>query len=150
MMQWPYQFLHLDPAGQHARRVVLDRYGLYAQLSPLLPIALFIAWQLCERFATKTKEEKVSYDAIPASPSAKPGRLRHRKGNSTASRFSRKTRQILWWLGTDVEFAGQSGGQRGQLIFGGLWTAWLMFLCVNETGNGTFDPTPDSSLPGQK
>jgi hypothetical protein len=37
-MEWPYQFVELTEAQKSERRILLDRYGLYVQLSTLLPI----------------------------------------------------------------------------------------------------------------
>jgi hypothetical protein len=130
-MDWPYHFVTLSEAQRHERRILLDRYGLYAQLSGfLVPVTLFLLLKLAHRILRKASDRSVAYDAVPTSPGVK-----HQRINPTNS-LSARLRRALWWLGGDVGFAGQNLGRRDELISGGVWTTWLLFLCVNETGSG--------------
>lgn len=129
-MGWPYRFLTLDEAERHARRQVLDRYAGYSQLSVLIPVALFLLFR-AGRWAVKAAgDRKGSYDAIPNSPALKVQR------QSTWGALQIRVDRVKWWLGGDVYLFGQFRGQRDQWIFGGAWLAWLLFLCVAETGQG--------------
>ncbi|KAJ5754096.1 uncharacterized protein N7511_008249 [Penicillium nucicola] len=131
-MEWPYQFLHLDEAGRQERRAILDRYGLYGQLSAFIPITLVLIFRLTRKILNKTLGKNPSYDAVPTSPSTKPPK------RTIAFSLTQKLRRWLWWLENDIEIAGQRWSRVDQLIFGGMWTAWLMFLCLNQTRNDYF------------
>ncbi|KAK3357853.1 ferric reductase like transmembrane component [Lasiosphaeria hispida] len=121
-MAWPYQFIHGDATVRHARRVLLDRYALYAQVSPwvlILVVALVrLARYAISRWTTRSTTKPPQSTATPW--------------------VVAKLNRVSWWLGDPVEFAGWNLGCRDRLIFGGVWMAWLLFLCVNETGNDYF------------
>lgn len=129
-MGWPYHFLTLDEAEKHARRLALDRYAGYAQLSSLIPVALVLLYRIGRWAARSAASRKESYNAVPNSPTLKFGR------ESETESWQTRMNQLRWWLADDVRLAGQWYGQRDQWVFGGLWTAWLLFLCVAETGQG--------------
>ncbi|KAI1293174.1 ferric reductase like transmembrane component [Xylaria venustula] len=129
-MSWPYQFVDLDEAQRHARRLALDRYGLVAQLSTLVPVALFLLYRFVAWAVAKaTGSGRGTYAAVPDSPTLKQQRL------SVVGSWSAFARQVAWWFGDDVVFLGWSWGPRDQLIAGAVWTIWLLFLCVVGTGN---------------
>jgi len=128
-MGWPYKFLNLDEAERHARRLTLDRYASYAQLSSLIPVALVLLYRI-GRWAAKSARSRGSYNAIPNSPALKFERQSERGGWRT------QLNKLRWWLAGDVRLFGQLYGQRDQWVFGGLWMMWLLFLCIAETGEG--------------
>ncbi|KAK0724425.1 ferric reductase NAD binding domain-containing protein [Lasiosphaeris hirsuta] len=122
-MAWPYQFIHGDVAVRHARRVSLDRYALYVQVSPWVLILAFVLVRpvryAIRKWITRSK-------AKPPEDSATPWVM------ATLNR-------VGWWLGNPVELLdGWNLGRRDELIFGGVWMAWLLFSCVNETGHDYF------------
>lgn len=123
---WSYQFLKLSAAERHERRVVLDRYGLYAQLSALLVIVLFVVGRLAQRVLGKKRH------AVYDTESTSLANLKHQRWLSV------KLRIYQWWLGGDVEFSGLKLGRRDEVMLGSIWTAWLLFLCIAHTGNGAY------------
>ncbi|KAB5518715.1 ferric reductase like transmembrane component-domain-containing protein [Coniochaeta sp. 2T2.1] len=127
-MGWPYQFLNLDEAERNARRLTLDRYASYAQLSSLIPIALVLLYRAARWAAKAANSRRGAYDAIPNSPALK----FERETNSGG--WKAQVNKLRWWLAGDVELFGQLHGQRDQWVFGGLWTIWLLYLCTAETG----------------
>jgi hypothetical protein len=129
-MGWPYQFVKLSQEQKHERRLLLDQYALYAQFSALFPIAFFMLLRFNRNILKKITGEVASYNAVKTSP------IIETKNRPRDSSVVVKWRQWSWWLGDDVEIAGKNLGRRSRLIFGGLWTTWLLFLCINETGNG--------------
>lgn len=129
-MGWPYRFLNLDEAERHARRHTLDRYASYAQLSSLIPVALVLLYRIGRWAAKSAASRKGSYNAIPNSPALKFERQSERGAWQT------QINKLRWWLAGDFHLFGQLYGQRDQWVFGGLWTIWLLFLCIAETGQG--------------
>ncbi|KAH8880383.1 ferric reductase like transmembrane component [Thozetella sp. PMI_491] len=128
-MAWPYEFINLSTEDKHLRRLALDRYAGYAQLSALLPVALLLLFRATSWAIQQAKQQRGSYDAIPNSPSLKSRRL------STAGTWTTHGRQLWWWLDDDVMLFGQVWGQRDQWIVGALWGIWLTLLCVLGTGS---------------
>ncbi|KAI1822196.1 ferric reductase like transmembrane component [Xylaria intraflava] len=130
-MGWPYQFVSLDDAQTEARRHKLDRYGLVAQLSALVPVALFLLYRLIAWGVARAKGSSRlgRYSALPGSPISKRERL------SLFGSFTTGARRVVWWFGDDVVFLGWNWGPRDQIIAGVGWTIWLLVLCVVDTGN---------------
>ncbi|KAI1109963.1 ferric reductase like transmembrane component [Nemania sp. NC0429] len=130
-MGWPYQFVDLDSAQLHARRLKLDRYGLIAQLSALVPVALFLLYRLVAWGVARAtgSSGRGTYAAVPNSPSSKRQRL------SAVGAWGTVARRVAWWLGDDLVFLGWNWGTRDQIVVGVLWAAWLFALCVVDTGN---------------
>ncbi len=126
-MGWPYEFIIISPEERHQRRLVLDSYGVYAQLLVLVPCAIGLAIRV-STWVSRVRHG--SYDAVPDSPALKSQRL------SARGAWASRVRRLQWWLGDDVVFMGQHWGQRDQWIFGTLWAAALTTLCVLETGKG--------------
>ncbi|KAI0123233.1 ferric reductase like transmembrane component [Xylariales sp. AK1849] len=123
--EWPYQFLKLSPEQRAERRILLDRYGLYAQLSALLPIVAYFLVIIAARLLTRAPNYSTVLD------------LRSLKTRTAelSSPVSSALRRIYWWLGGELEFASLNLGGRGHLIFGTTWMVWLLFLCTHKTGN---------------
>ena len=128
-MGWPYHFLDLDQADKHARRLTLDRYAGYAQLSSLIPVVVVLLYRIGRWAARSAASRKGSYNAIPNSPLLKFERR-------SAGGWETQINKLKWWLGGEVQLFGQLYGHRDQWVFGGLWTIWLLFLCIAETGQG--------------
>jgi len=129
-MGWPYHLVDLTHEEKALRRVLLDRYGLYAQLSAFIPILGYQLYKLAvwihsER--SRTAVQTVDYSEVPGSPTLK----RHR--GSTSGTAAANWRSLMWWLEGEI---APGWGLRGQWIAGGSWTAWLLFLCVHRTGDG--------------
>ncbi|KAI8952428.1 ferric reductase like transmembrane component [Xylaria longipes] len=132
-MGWPYQFVDLDTAQLQARRRALDRYGLIAQLSALVPVALFLLYRLVTwgvaRSAGSGRGAYAAVPDIPDSPTLKRQRL------SPLGSWSASVRKVAWWFGDDVVLLGWNWGPRDQIVAGVAWTIWLLVLCVVSTGN---------------
>ncbi|KAI0814235.1 ferric reductase like transmembrane component [Xylaria sp. FL0064] len=129
-MAWPYQFVDLDKAQLQARRHTLDRYGLIAQLSTLVPIVVFLLYRVVAWGVAKaTGSGRGTYAAVPDSPTLKRQRL------TAVGSWRTAARKVAWWFGDDVVFLGWNWGPRDQIIAGAVWTMWLLVLCVVNTGN---------------
>ncbi len=129
-MSWPYQFLTLDKAAKESRRHVLNRYGFIAHASVLIPLLVFFLYRAGKSLARKLRHNHTPYSAVPGSPA-----LKRQRQNASGS-WAVAVRKAAWWLEDDINFLGRNWGQRGELVFGYVWTLWLLFLCVNGTGNG--------------
>ncbi|KAL6788607.1 ferric reductase like transmembrane component [Trichoderma sp. SZMC 28012] len=127
-MDWPYQFVTLSEADRHKRRILNDQYGLYAHLSPLVPIFGLLLVRLIRWRLRKLTGKQAPYDAEATSSAVAIYEA------SVASSPLALWRRFAWWLSDNVEFAGLTLCQRDQLIFGGVWAAWLLFLCTKDTG----------------
>jgi len=129
-MSWPYGIdLDLTHDQKHERRLVLDRYGVYAQLSAFIPILAYQLYRLGAWVYSERQRAKVTYEAVPSSPGMKRAR------QSTSGLIVTKWRSIVWWLESEV---AEGWGLRGHWIALGGWTTWLLFLCVHKTGDGMY------------
>lgn len=129
-MSWPYHFVDLTEEEIISRRILLDRYGVYAQLSALVPVLAFQLYRLGAWLYLQRKRTEVRYTEIsstPGSPLQKQNRL------STPGGLARHWRSALWWLEGEV-YPGW--GLRGHWIAGMTWASWLLFLAVHKTGVG--------------
>ncbi|KAK6592563.1 ferric reductase like transmembrane component [Botrytis cinerea] len=131
-MSWPYRIKFPTPEEKIQNRILLDRYGLYAQLSIFIPVVLYNVYRLAIWVYSERQRSKVDYDALPSSPTSK------KKRASRSAEGKRKIRSVVWWLGGEV---APGRGERGQWILAGLWGAWLGFLCVHKTGDDYFHIT---------
>ncbi|CAG8950901.1 hypothetical protein HYFRA_00003118 [Hymenoscyphus fraxineus] len=123
---WPYHLVDLTNHEKHLRRKALDRYGIYAQLSILIPILPFLLYRLGSYLLSKLgKGREREYDVLPSSPQRKAGRGRNQ------GRVGTFVRRVEWWL--DGEVGGW--GKRKFWVVGGLWGMWMGGLCVWETGD---------------
>jgi hypothetical protein len=127
-MDWPYHLLDLSDEQKHERRILLDRYGVYAQLSALVPILVYQLYRLGVWVCSERQRSKVAYSAVPSSPTLKQSR------HSTSSAIVRKWRSTVWWLESEI---APGWGLREHWIAAGCWTSWLLFLCTHKTGDGT-------------
>lgn len=131
-MDWPYQFVTPSEAEKHKRRILNDQYSLYAHLSVLLPLAGLLLIRVVRWMLKKATDKGATYDTKATSFAAA------YYETIIADSPSAKWRQFVWWLNDNVGLAGRTLGRRDQLIFGGIWMVWLLFLCINDTGNGTY------------
>jgi len=124
-MVFGYEFVTLDDEGKHARRVLLGWYPLVAQWSVLV---VFAGFQL-GFFLSWLANKGLDYER-PRSPSFN----KRLEGHWTWLRKSRQGwNNIVWWAKKDVV---SGWGTRAEWIGGGLWTLWLLWLSVLQTGNG--------------
>lgn len=128
-MSWPYQLLDLTEAEKHQRRLLLDRYAVYSQLSALIPILAYQLYRLGAWVYKENQRTKVRYSSIPSSPA-----VRHDRA-STSGIIVRKWRSVVWWLEGEI---APEWGLRIYWVAGGSWMAWLLFLCFHQTGHGMF------------
>jgi len=131
-MSWPYHFVDLTQEEIIKRRILLDRYGVYAQLSALIPVLAFQLYRLGAWVYSQRKRTEVRYTAVldtSGSPIQKQNRM------STSGGLARRWRLALWWLEGEV-YPGW--GLRGYWIAGLTWASWLLFLAVHKTGVGKF------------
>ncbi len=128
-MAWPYHILDLTHEQKLERRENLDRYGVYAQLSALIPILGYQLYRLAVWVYSERQRAKVDYSPIPSSPTSKKER------QSSSENVVRRWRSTLWWLESEV---AEGWGERGHWISGGCWVAWLLFLCFHKTGDGQY------------
>jgi hypothetical protein len=131
-MGWPFEFAQLTAEQQHESRVLLDQYGMYGQISAFSLIAFLLLIRLSQWLIEIVTANGTIYDAVPTS---------EEKRQASARLLSPKLRRVLWWLDYDVKVAGLNLGRRDELLFGVGWTAWLLFLCINQTGKGTLPPS---------
>lgn len=131
-MAWPYHLVDLTDDEKLERRELLDRYGVYAQLSALIPILGYQLYRLGVWVYSERQRSKVDYSEVPTSPGLK------RRRHSTTGTVVRKWRSVRWWLEGEV---APGWGVRGRLVAGGLWVTWLLFLCVHKTGDGKYSFT---------
>jgi hypothetical protein len=126
-MGWPYHVVDLTSFQKEQRGELLDRYGVYAQLSALIPILAYQLYRLGVWVYSERQRSKIEYSEVPTSPALK------RQRQTTSGTIVKKLRSLRWWLEGEIS---PGCGVRGRLIAGGLWTSWLLFLCVHKTGEG--------------
>jgi hypothetical protein len=126
-MGWPYHFVDLTKEQLHERRLLIDRYGIYSQLSALIPIALYQLYRLSDWVYKERQRSKVDYIAVPSSPDLK------KRRTSTLGKVRAQWRSFVWWLGGDLI---ARYGKRGHWIATALWYSWLLFLSIHRTGDG--------------
>jgi hypothetical protein len=131
-MAWPYKFLDLTTPQKHSRRILLDRYGVFAQLSALIPILAFLLFRLANWVFSERKRQR-EYAAVPTSPGLK------RERGSKAGVLVQMGRKVRWWLEGTL---GGGWGVRGRWLAGLGWGAWLLFLSFHRTGDGRFFSCP--------
>ncbi|KIW01090.1 uncharacterized protein PV09_07377 [Verruconis gallopava] len=122
-----YSFIDLTKEQAHARRLLLDRYGLIAQLSLFfvlvtIQIYHFLAW-LTRRCG------EVDIERTPSSPYLKAGIENDKLSWKTKAK--RCSAKIRWWMDDEV---ASEWGKKGEWIGGALWMSWLLTLCFRETG----------------
>lgn len=129
VMAWPYHILDLSTEQKHLRRELLDRYGVYAQLSALVPILAFQLYRLWVWVYSERQRSRAAYSKVPSSPVGK--YVRQSRSGAAMKRW----RSLVWVLKGEV---AEGWGSRGHWIAAGTWTIWLLFLCVHQTGDGMY------------
>lgn len=134
-----YQLLkQLSPDEQQARRDALDLNATIAQASIGVVLALIqfyylIAW-------VSSKIGKSDGDWKPSSPYAKHEYQREKK--SVGGGLRSFGRRIKWYMDEPVV---EGWGSTGAWFAGSIWMAWLLALCVRNTGDGEFHLSSTSS-----
>ena len=128
-MAWPYHILDLSTEQKHLRRELLDRYGVYAQLSALIPILAYQLYRLLVWVYSERQRSRRAYFEVPSSPVSKHAR------RSSSGAATKKWRSMMWWLEGEV---APGWGLRNRWIAGTAWTSWLLFLCIHRTGDGMY------------
>ncbi|KAI6370465.1 hypothetical protein MCOR25_004203 [Pyricularia grisea] len=132
-MGWPWRFVDLDEEARALRRETLDRYAAYSQLSALIPVLGFVGFQLARwaylQICAKSGRGP-AYSSLPTAPGSPSLKSRRR---SPAGALEVRLGALKWWLGDEVFILGKYRGERDVWVFGGLWTAWLLLLCVLGT-----------------
>lgn len=136
-MGWPYEIRPLSKEEVLLRRQALDWYACVAHYSALAPAVVFLLYRIVRHLAARigrgsasSSGKQARYTAVPASPVAKA----HQQTSS--GKLDTRWRQVAWWLGDDLYFAGAHWGQRDEWLLAALWTAWLFLLSVAGTGTG--------------
>jgi hypothetical protein len=130
-MGWPYHFVTLDDQQKHERRVALDIYANIAQTSFLTVLLIVQVYFLAVWLATRSSKQSGADGT--SSPRIKEGRSSNWNGDGG---YQTIMRRVNWWFGGRVEIAGAFLGSRGQVLFAAGWLAWLLVLCVPDTGDG--------------
>ncbi|KAF1958386.1 hypothetical protein CC80DRAFT_30001 [Byssothecium circinans] len=123
-MVFGYDFVTLNDEQKHARRVLLEYYPAVAQWSVL---AVFLGFQFCYLLSWLARQG-LDYEQ-PRSPSFN----KRLEGPQTWLKKSRQgCDRAAWWLKKDVI---SGWGTRAEWIGGGLWTVWLLYLSIVNTGD---------------
>ncbi|KAG9230317.1 ferric reductase-like protein like transmembrane component [Amylocarpus encephaloides] len=125
-MSWPYAFTTLNDVQKAQRREALDRHGVYAQLSALIPLLSVLLFRLASHLYASAANREKGHEAGIGSPQRKAG-----KGGG-AARGGRVWRKVNWWLGGEV---ARGWAKRKIWLAGGVWWCWLVVLCVRGTGD---------------
>lgn len=131
-MGWPYQFVDLSDAQKEHRRVLLNGYGLIAQVSAGM-VLLVIQLVFLVQWINRRRQEHDDMGA-PGSP----GQKHLQKNKRSSLVIEQGWRRFAWWAGDPLEVFGAHLGTKGQVIAAVLWTIWLLFLSIAETGNGKY------------
>jgi hypothetical protein len=131
-MSWPYHFVDLTEEEIIKRRILLDRYGVYAQLSALAPVFAFQLYRLGAWIYSQRKRTEVRYKEVSSTSGSQ---FQKQNRLSTSGGLVRRWRSAQWWLEGE-EYPGW--GVRGHWIAGLAWASWLLFLAVHKTGVGKF------------
>jgi hypothetical protein len=126
-MAWPYHPIDIGDEQKLQRRELLDRYGLYAQLSALIPILGYQLYRLGAWVYTERLKSTISYSEVPSSVSLR------RQTHKTSGVIVQTWRLVIWWLEDEV---APGWGLIGHWIAAGCWTSWLLFFCIHQTGDG--------------
>jgi hypothetical protein len=125
-----YYFETLTEEQKHQRREYLDWYGFVAQWSVLVVFALFqLSFFVSRMMDSGLKHERPKSPSFTKGSVGKLGWLRKVRSLST---------KIKWWMSKDVA-RRQDWGTRGEWVGATVWTGWLLYLCVAQTGNGKFE-----------
>lgn len=131
-MGFIWSFVQLTPEQKHDRRLKLDFYGALAQVSILVPLLALQAYFLVCWARTKLRGNETG--EMPGSPYMKMERKRAKWGSARG--WQQGWRCVTWWLGEPLDVRGYELGKKGECVAAVAWTAWLLLLCVLQTGNG--------------
>ncbi|KAK5125346.1 hypothetical protein LTR85_000455 [Meristemomyces frigidus] len=149
-MGWPYHFLDLTSEQKHQRRYLLDWYGSLAQISVFVPLLAAQGYFLFI-WANRRWVGQGNSDA-PNSPHAKRQRV---NGTGRVRSVTETARKVAWWAGNSLDVFGYHLGTNGDALAALLWAAWLLLLCVLQTGDDymhitkRFGTVASSQLPFQ-
>lgn len=129
-MEWPYRFVTLTDEEVAYRRVLLDRYGVYAQLSALVPVLLYQLYCIGLWVSSGRLRAASGYAQVPEA-SGSPVRKKERSSSTRV--LGRHWRSLSWWLDGEVLVGW---GLRRHWITALSWASWLLFLAVHKTGDG--------------
>jgi hypothetical protein len=120
-----YEFITLDDKQKTERRFLLDHYSFVAQWSALVIPAFCLLRYLWSNVATyalvKDRPRSPSFNKEPDGTWAWFLRAKHRWDRTK------------WWMKKEV---ASDWGTRGEWLVAGVWTTWLLYLCIVDTGNG--------------
>lgn len=161
-MAFPYHFPSNTPAQTSRRRQLLDAYGQFAQLSAIIiPLFLFLLYHSLRFLSQNLRLRRGNgYAALQPSGSHHPRKKlrqsprvatfsdqeaaenaaaeekrRKLKGKGLSASIAQWWARFRWALGEPV---GAGWGTWREWTIGAAWTAWLLFLTVNNTGDGAF------------
>lgn len=128
-----YQLLkQLNPEQQQARRDALDLNATIAQASIGVVLAIIQLYFLISWVSSKVGKKDTKWE--PSSPYVKHEFQREKKSFGGGLRsFGRR---VKWYMDEPVL---EGWGSTGAWFAGSIWTAWLLALCVRNTGDGEFD-----------
>jgi len=125
-----YQLLkQLTPEQLQARRAALDLNATIAQASIGVVLALIQVYYLVSWVSSKIGKSDGEWK--PSSPYVKHEFQREKKSVSGGLRsFGRR---VKWYMDEPVV---EGWGSTGAWFAGSIWMAWLLALCVRNTGDG--------------
>jgi len=131
-----WHFLDLTQDQKHERRILLDRYGAIAQASVLVPLVLLqLYFGLCWLHDRSKRNQDLDQKSA-------------RIQSNVLLRAITLIRQWTWWAGESVEIFGYHVSIRGELVAAISWTAWLILLCVLQTGDGKLHVSSSNKVVG--
>lgn len=133
-----YYFQNLSNEQLHQRREYLDWYGFAAEWSVLVILSLFqIGFAFRWVMRSGLRYEQPKSPSFTKNQKSGLGWLRRMHGGSI---------KAMWWMQKDV-IRGWNWGTRGEWLGAALWTLWLLYLCVANTGKGMFLHLPMTCSP---
>ena len=114
-MAWAYRFVTLTPEQIEERRILLDRAGYFAWLSPVVLLTVVYLYRLATSSSTK-EVLNIQDDQLVTPPSG----LKVLK------------RRISWWL--NAPLTPEFGSLKVHII-GLAYLGWLLFLIFRDTGD---------------
>ncbi|TID24397.1 hypothetical protein E2P81_ATG02700 [Venturia nashicola] len=124
-----YQLLkQLSPEEQQARREALDLNATIAQASIGVVLAVIQLYFLISWLSSAAGKKETKWE--PSSPYVKHELQRGKKSfGGAVKRFGRR---VKWYMDEPVV---EGWGSTGAWFAGSIWMAWLLALCVRDTGD---------------
>jgi hypothetical protein len=135
-MPYPYHFATLTDPQLHQRRILLDHYGLIAQLSILVPFSCILLCRISIKLASRVGFLRSSGN-IQESKSGGRGIMKYAK---IWRRLKFYKGQVAWWLDSPI-LPGRPETRLHYLV-ATTWLLWLLYLSIAETGSGTLPFSP--------